>query len=44
MSSLQGRLRWEVELLFRELKSLYGLEKFQTSDQQSWNCWLWRLC
>ncbi len=25
-------LRWEVELLFRELKSLYGLEKFQTSD------------
>lgn len=25
-------LRWEVELVFRELKSLYGLEKFQTSD------------
>jgi len=25
-------LQWEVELLFRELKSLYGLEKFQTSD------------
>jgi IS4 transposase len=26
------RLRWKVELLFRELKSLYGLAKFQTSD------------
>jgi IS4 transposase len=26
------RLRWEVELLFRELKSVYGLEKIQTSD------------
>ena len=26
------RLRWEVKLLFRELKSSYGLEKFQTSD------------
>lgn len=25
-------LWWEVELLFREVKSLYGLEKFQTSD------------
>ena len=25
-------LRWEVELLFRELKSVYGLEKIETSD------------
>lgn len=25
-------LRWEVELLFRELKSLYGLDNIQTSD------------
>jgi IS4 transposase len=25
------RARWEVELLFRELKSRYGLEKFDTS-------------
>ncbi|WP_254533450.1 IS4 family transposase [Natrinema gelatinilyticum] len=31
VAALYG-LRWEVELLFRELKSLYGLEKFQTSD------------
>ncbi len=31
IAALYG-LRWEVELLFRELKSLYGLEKFQTSD------------
>jgi IS4 transposase len=26
-------LRWKVELLFRELKSRYGLEKFKTSDE-----------
>ena len=25
-------LRWKVETLFRELKSRYGLEKFETSD------------
>jgi hypothetical protein len=31
VAALYG-LRWEVELLFRELKSLYGLEKFETSD------------
>ena len=31
VAALYG-LRWEVELLFRELKSLYRLEKFQTSD------------
>jgi IS4 transposase len=31
VAALYG-LRWEVELLFRELKSLYGLEKFRTSD------------
>jgi IS4 transposase len=31
IAALYG-LRWEVELLFRELKSLYGLENFQTSD------------
>jgi len=31
VAALYG-LRWEVELLFRELKSLYGLERFQTSD------------
>lgn len=27
------RLRWKVELLFRELKSRYGLEKFETGDK-----------
>ncbi|RLM83504.1 IS4 family transposase [Halobellus sp. Atlit-38R] len=26
-------LRWKVELLFRELKSRYGLEKFETGDE-----------
>lgn len=26
-------LRWRVELLFRELKSRYGLEKFETDDK-----------
>ena len=26
-------LRWKVELLFRELKSRYGLEKFETGDK-----------
>ena len=31
VAALYG-LRWEVELLFRELKSVYGLGKFQTSD------------
>ena len=31
VAALYG-LRWEVELLFRELKSLCGLEKFQTSN------------
>ena len=31
VAALYG-LRWKVELLFRELKSRYGLEKFETSD------------
>ena len=31
VAALYG-LRWEVELLFRELKSLYGLKRFQMSD------------
>jgi len=26
-------LRWKIELLFRELKSRYGLEKFETGDE-----------
>ncbi|SDD90502.1 Transposase DDE domain-containing protein [Natrinema hispanicum] len=26
-------LRWKVELLFRKLKSRYGLEKFKTGDE-----------
>ncbi|ADE02119.1 ISH8-type transposase ISHvo13 (plasmid) [Haloferax volcanii DS2] len=31
VAALYG-VRWEVEVLFRELKSMYGLEKFQTSN------------
>jgi len=37
VAALYG-LRWEVELLFRELKSLCGLEKFHTSGPQSFTC------
>lgn len=31
VAALYG-FRWKIELLFRELKSRYGLEKFETSD------------
>ncbi|GAA5434213.1 hypothetical protein Hjap01_03703 [Haloarcula japonica] len=43
VAALYG-LRWKVELLFRESKSLYGLEKFQASDPVIAELLWWRLC